>query len=64
VQCDLQTKLDKYTNKAAQYEKTAQQATDGPEHAFYQGLARYCDELATNFRQVIAKRTDASLAAE
>ena len=63
VQSDLQTKLEKYASKAARYEKAAQQAADGPERAFYQGLARYCDELATNFRQVIAKRTDASLAA-
>ena len=61
---DLQTKLEKYERKAAQYEKAAQQANDGPERAFYQGLARYCDELATKFRQVIAKRTGASLAAE
>jgi hypothetical protein len=64
VLSDLKAKLEKYERKAAQYEKAAQQATNGPEHAFYQGLARYCDELATNFRQVIAKRTDASLAAE
>jgi hypothetical protein len=42
----------------------AQQAADGPNRAFYQGLARYCDELATKFRQVIAKRTDVSVAAE
>jgi hypothetical protein len=64
VPSDLQTKLEKYASKAAQYEKAAQQATEGPERAFYQGLARYCDELATNFRQVIAKRTDTSLAPE
>ena len=61
---DLQTKLEKYERKAAQYEKSAQQASGGPERAFYQELARYCDELATQFRQVIAKRTGASLAAE
>lgn len=61
---DLQTKLEKYEGKAAQYEKAAQQAADGPQRAFYEGLARYCDELATKFRQVIAKRTDASVAAE
>ena len=61
---DLQTKLEKYERKAAQYEKAAQQATDGPERALYQGLASYCDELAGKFRQVIAKRTGASLAAE
>ena len=61
---DLQTKLEKYERKATQYEKAAQQATDGPQRAFYQGLARYCEELATDFRRVIAKRTDTSLAAE
>ena len=61
---DLKAKLEKYERKAAQYEKAAQQATDGPRRAFYQELARYCDELATKVRQVIAKRTDASLAAE
>ncbi len=59
---DLQTKLEKYERKAARYEQAAQQATGGPERAFYQGLARYCDELATNFRQVIAKRTAPSAA--
>ena len=61
---DLKAKLESYERKAAQYEKAAQQAAEGPERAFYQGLAHYCDELATTFRQVIAKRTEASLAAE
>jgi hypothetical protein len=61
---DLQTKLEKYERKAAHYEKAAQQAAEGPQRAFYQGLALYCDELATKFREVIAKRSDASLAAE
>ena len=61
---DLQTKLEKYESKAAHYEKASQQAADGPERALYQGLARYCDELATKFREVIAKRTGVSLAAE
>ena len=61
---DLQTKLEKYERKAARYEQAARQAINGPDRAFYQGLARYCDDLATKFRQVIAKRTGASLAAE
>jgi hypothetical protein len=64
VLTDLQTKLAKYEQKAAQYERAAQEANSGPERAFYQELARYCDELAEKFRQVIAKRTGASLAAE
>ena len=64
VLSDLKSKLEKYERKSARYEKAAQQVIDGPERAFYQGLARYCDELATKFREVIAKRTDSSLAAE
>jgi len=61
---DLKTKLEKYEGKAARYEKAAQQATDGPERALYQELARYCDGLATEFRRVMAKRTDTFQAAE
>ena len=64
VLSDLQTKLEKYERKAAQYGQAAQQATSGPDRAFYQGLASYCDDLAAKFRQVIAKRTDTSQAAE
>ena len=61
---DLQAKLEKYERKAAQYEKAAQEATRETDRAFYQGLARYTDDLAAKFRQVIAKRADTSLAAE
>ena len=61
---DLQAKLEKYERKAAQYEKAAQESTSGADRAFYQGLARYTDDLATKFRQVIAKRAETSQAAE
>ena len=61
---DLQEKLEKYERKAAQYQKAAQEAKSGADRAFYQGLAHYTDDLATKFREVIAKRTDTSLAAE
>jgi hypothetical protein len=64
VSSDLQAKLEKYERKAAQYEKSAQEATSGADRAFDQGLARYTDDLATKFRQVIEKRTDTSQAAE
>ena len=53
---DLQTKVEKYEIKAAQCEERARQSTDGPQRAFYEVLAHYYDELATNFRQVIEKR--------
>ena len=61
---DLQTKLEKYERKAAHYEQAAEQATSEADRAFYRGLARYTDDLATKFRQVIAKRTDTPQAAE
>ena len=53
---DLQTKVEKYETKAAQCEERARRATDGPQRAFYEGLAQYYGKLATDFRQVIEKR--------
>jgi hypothetical protein len=53
---DLQTKVQKYETKAAQCEERARQATDGPQRAFYEGLAQCYGKVATDFRQVIAKR--------
>lgn len=53
---DLETKVEKYESKAAQCKEWARQATDGPQRAFYDVLAGYYGELATDFRQVIAKR--------
>jgi hypothetical protein len=61
---DLQAKLEKYERKAAQYQKAAQDATGEADRAFYQGLARYTDDLVAKFRQVIAKRADTPMAAE
>ena len=60
---DLQSKLEKYERKAAQYQKAAQQAASNANREFYKGLASYCDDLASQFRQVIAKRSDTSTAA-
>jgi hypothetical protein len=56
---DLQTKVEKYETKAAQCEQWIRQATEGPQRAFYEVLANYYGELATNFRQVIEKRKTA-----
>ena len=53
---DLQTKVQKYETKAAQCEERVRQATDGPQRAFYEVLAHYYGEVATDFRQVIEKR--------
>ena len=47
---------DLYESKAAQCEKRVRQATDGPQRAFYEVLAHYYGKLATDFRQIIAKR--------
>jgi hypothetical protein len=53
---DLQIKVQKYETKAAHCEERARQATDGPQRAFYEGLAQYYGKVARDFRQVIAKR--------
>jgi len=53
---DLQARLNKYESKAVQCEERVRQATDGPQRAFFEVLARYYGELATDFRQVIEKR--------
>ena len=53
---DLQTKVEKYQTKVAQCEEWGRQAKDGPQRAFYEVLARYYGDLATDFRQVIEKR--------
>jgi hypothetical protein len=59
MEADLQTKVEKYESKAAKCKEWAEQAKDGPQRALYEVLAGYYDELATDFRQVIAKRKSA-----
>jgi hypothetical protein len=53
---DLQLKVAKYETKVAQCEEWARQAPEGPQRVLHQVLADYYRELATNFRQVLAKR--------
>ena len=38
------------------YEQRGRQATDGPQRAFYEVLARYYSTLATDLRQIMEKR--------
>ena len=57
VVTDLQTKAAKYEAKATQCEDWARQAADGPQRTFFEVLAGYYGKLATDFRQVIEKRT-------
>lgn len=61
---ELQAKAVMYETRAGQCEQAAQKAPDGPERIFYSVLADYYGELATDFRQVIARRTTESVAAE
>ena len=56
VLSDLQNKMEKYESKAAHCRKAAQGAPGARERAFYEELSRYYGELATDFRQIIAKR--------
>jgi hypothetical protein len=57
MEADLQTKVEKYEGKAAKCKEWAEQAKEGPQRALYEVLAGYYGDLATDFRQVIAKRT-------
>jgi hypothetical protein len=57
MEADLQTKVEKYEGKAAKCKEWAEQAKEGPQRAMYEVLAGYYGDLATDFRQVIAKRT-------
>lgn len=56
MMAELQTKIEKYESKVADFEQRGRQATDGPQRAFYEVLARYYSTLATDFRQIMEKR--------
>jgi len=56
MMAELQTKVEKYESKVADFEQRSRQATDGPQRAFYEVLARYYSTLATDFRQIMEKR--------
>jgi hypothetical protein len=53
---DLQTRVEKYEIKAAQCNEWVRQAADVHQRAFYEVLAGYYSELASDFRRVIEKR--------
>jgi hypothetical protein len=57
VVTDFQTKVNKYESKAARCKEWARQA-EGAQRAFYDVLAQYYGELATDYRQVIEKTED------
>jgi hypothetical protein len=56
METNLKAKAEKYETKAAQCEEWARRATEGPQRSLYEELAEYYGKLATDFREVIAKR--------
>jgi len=52
---DLQTKLEKYEEKAAKCKEAALKAPEGAQRTMYEVLADYYRGLATDFRHVIEK---------
>lgn len=56
METELQAKVEKYESKSAQCKEWAEQAKDGPQRTFYEVLADYYGDLATDFRQVLEKR--------
>ena len=56
---DLQTKVEKYESRASRCEEHARTARDKAEQGFYEGLAAYFANLATDFRKIMEKRSAA-----
>jgi hypothetical protein len=52
---DLQTKLEKYEEKAAKCREAALKASEGAQRTMYEVLADYYVGLATDFRHAIEK---------
>ena len=53
---ELQAKAEKYESKAAQCREWAEKAKEGPQRILHEVLADYYVGLATDFRNVIAKK--------
>ena len=53
---ELQAKAEKYEGKAAQCREWAEKAKEGPQRILHEVLADYYVGLATDFRNVIAKK--------
>ena len=52
---DLQTKLEKYEEKAAKCQEAALKLSEGAQRTMYEVLAEYYVSLATDFRHAIEK---------
>jgi len=52
---ELQTKLEKYEEKAAKCREAALKSAEGAQRTMYEVLADYYDGLATDFRHAIEK---------
>jgi hypothetical protein len=52
---DLQTKLEKYEEKAAKCREAALKLSEGAQRTMYEVLAEYYSSLATDFRHAIEK---------
>jgi hypothetical protein len=52
---DLQTKLEKYEEKAAKCRELALKAPEGAQRTMYEVLADYYAGLATDFRHALEK---------
>jgi hypothetical protein len=54
---DFQAKIEKCEAKAAKYREAGQKAAEGAQRNMYEVLATYYGNLATDFRQVVEKRS-------
>ena len=61
---ELHVKAEFYETRAKECRQMALNTPEGARRVFYEVLADYHADLASDFRGVIAKRTSASFAAE
>jgi hypothetical protein len=54
---DFQAKIEKCEAKAAKYREAGQKVAEGAQRSMYEVLATYYGSLATDFRQVVEKRS-------
>lgn len=54
---DFQAKIEKCEAKAAKYREAGQKVAAGAQRSMYEVLASYYGNLATDFRQVVEKRS-------
>jgi hypothetical protein len=57
MDADFQAKIEKCEAKATKYREAGEKLAEGAQRKMYEVLATYYGNLATDFRQVVEKRS-------